>query len=213
MDGPPSQVGTGCNETTRYRNVSGTGAMLPRNRRAPIHQLSLVVLLLSWLPVGTIVSAQQPQPPAQPSAGTSSNASSIHVTAHLVQVNVIVNGKHGKPITGLTQKDFSVFDNGKRQEIRAFSTETNLPSARYLHQPAGGANQHPGQRHGDSSRRAQHRGGVGALRITKELSKTASVILILGPPARRLWEPSLPNCTFDSIIATVLVCVNPTNTG
>lgn len=50
----------------------------------------------------------------------------LRVATHLVQVNVIVNDKHGNPITGLGAKDFSVLDNGKRQEIRSFSVETNV---------------------------------------------------------------------------------------
>src|ERR1700747_2629479 len=37
--------------------------------------------------------------------------------------------------------------------------------------------------------------GVGTLRISKQLSKTASPILMLGPPARCSWEPALPHCT------------------
>jgi len=53
----------------------------------------------------------------------------LRVNTHLVEVNVIVNDKHGNPITGLAQKDFTILDNGKPQEIRVFSAETNLPSA------------------------------------------------------------------------------------
>jgi hypothetical protein len=86
-------------------------AMLPRNLRASIHQPGFVLLLLSWLAAGTIVSAQQQQPPAPPSAETSSTVSSIRVITHLVQVNVIVNDKHGNPITGLTKDDFVLLDN------------------------------------------------------------------------------------------------------
>jgi VWFA-related protein len=101
-------------------------AMLPRNLRASIHQPGFVLLLLSWLAAGTIVSAQQQQPPAPPSAETSSNVSAIRVTTHLVEVNVIVNDKHGNPITGLTKDDFVLLDNKRPQEIQLLSAETNL---------------------------------------------------------------------------------------
>jgi hypothetical protein len=73
-----------------------------------------------------IISAQPQQPPAPPSAETSSNVSSIRVTTHLVEVNVIVNDKHGNPITGLTKDDFVLLDNKRPQEIQLLSAETNL---------------------------------------------------------------------------------------
>ena len=79
--------------------------------------------------VSPVLSA--PQKPQTESAAqeNSNDLSPLRVTTHLVQVNVIVNDKHGNPITGLAQKDFSILDNGKPQEIRVFSAETNLPSA------------------------------------------------------------------------------------
>jgi VWFA-related protein len=101
-------------------------AMIPRKRRASIHHLSFVLLLLPWLAAGTTVSAQQPQPPAPPSTETLSSGPSIRVITHLVQVNVIVNDKHGNPITGLTKDDFVLLDNKRPQEIQLLSAETNL---------------------------------------------------------------------------------------
>jgi VWFA-related protein len=73
-----------------------------------------------------VLAEQQPQkcPPTE----DSKNLSTLRVFTRLVQVNVIVNDKHGNPIPGLTQKDFSVFDNGKPQEVRVFSSATDLPS-------------------------------------------------------------------------------------
>ena len=100
-------------------------AMIPRKRRAPIHHASFVLLLSPWLAAGTTVSAQQPQLPAPPSAGTLSSGSSIRVITHLVQVNVIVNDRHGNPITGLTKDDFVLLDNKRPQEIQLLSEETN----------------------------------------------------------------------------------------
>jgi 3',5'-cyclic AMP phosphodiesterase CpdA len=52
----------------------------------------------------------------------------LRVTTRLVQVNVVVNDKHGNPITGLTKNDFELLDNKKPQEIRVFSEETKSPS-------------------------------------------------------------------------------------
>jgi VWFA-related protein len=49
------------------------------------------------------------------------------VTTRLVQINVIVNNKHGNPITGLTKDDFVLLDNKHPQEIQLFLAETNLP--------------------------------------------------------------------------------------
>jgi VWFA-related protein len=53
----------------------------------------------------------------------------LRVTTRLVQVNVIVNDKHGKPIAGLTKDDFEIFDNKKHQEIRVFSEERGSSAA------------------------------------------------------------------------------------
>lgn len=89
--------------------------------------LQLVPVVIFCLAASGTVSAQQPQQPVPPA--NASNLPSLRVTTHLVQVNVIVNDKRGNPVTGLTQKDFSVFDNGKPQEIRVFTAETNIPAA------------------------------------------------------------------------------------
>ena len=119
---------SGAASTVYNRKESGPAAVLPRNPGALIHeQLGLVLLFFSCLAARTILSTQ-PQEPVRQSAENSSRVPSLRITTHLVQVNVIVNDKHGNPLTGLTQKDFSILDNGKPQEIRVFSSETNLPS-------------------------------------------------------------------------------------
>jgi VWFA-related protein len=53
--------------------------------------------------------------PAQPQP-----ASIILSTSQLVHVQIAVR-EHGGPLSGLTQKDFQLFDNGKEQEIGAFT--------------------------------------------------------------------------------------------
>ena len=47
----------------------------------------------------------------------------IRVTTRLVQVNVVVRDSHG-PVTGLTKKDFKIFDKGKEQQIALFNVST-----------------------------------------------------------------------------------------
>jgi VWFA-related protein len=44
----------------------------------------------------------------------------IRVTTRLVEVNVVVHDSHG-PVSGLTQKDFKIFDKGKEQPIALFT--------------------------------------------------------------------------------------------
>jgi len=91
----------------------------------------VLLLVLLGLSPTEIISAQEPKPKAD-----APDVPALRVSTHLVQLNVIVNDKHGNPITGLVQQDFSVFDNGKPQEIRIFSAETNLPSAPRITLPA-----------------------------------------------------------------------------
>ena len=48
---------------------------------------------------------------------------------HLVQINVIVRDKHG-PITNLSKDDFVLTDNGRLEEIKAFSLNSVAAAAR-----------------------------------------------------------------------------------
>lgn len=99
--------------------------MLPRRLGLLIRQLSLVLLPFCCPATTAILSAQQP-PPERPTAVESSNKLVLRVSTRLVHVNVIVNDKHGKPITGLTKENFVLLDKKKPQEIRFFSAETNM---------------------------------------------------------------------------------------
>ncbi|MCE5307416.1 MAG: VWA domain-containing protein [Acidobacteriales bacterium] len=47
----------------------------------------------------------------------------LRVTTRLVEVNVIVTDKQGRPVEGLTKDDFTVVENGKPQKIERFSVE------------------------------------------------------------------------------------------
>ena len=59
-----------------------------------------------------------------------SHAPTITVNARLVVLDVVVTGKDGKPVDGLTRKDFQIFEDDKPQDIRSFEPPAahNLPT-------------------------------------------------------------------------------------
>lgn len=61
---------------------------------------------------------------AQSEISTLNTDAAIKVRVNLVLARVVVRDGAGKVVSGLTQDDFQVFDNGKRQKISAFNVET-----------------------------------------------------------------------------------------
>jgi VWFA-related protein len=80
-----------------------------------------------------------PVPPPSPSASEAATApppaerASINpifrTTARLVQVDVVVTDKQGRPIPGLKESDFTVLQDGKPQKIRVFEPHTGNEAA------------------------------------------------------------------------------------
>src|SRR4051794_7711431 len=52
----------------------------------------------------------------------------VSTTTRLVQIHVIATRK-GQPVTGLTQADFEVTDNGEPQKLAFFAAEAGTPGA------------------------------------------------------------------------------------
>ena len=77
---------------------------------------------LCFLIVGALLAptliAQQDQPPL-----------TFRVEANFVEVDALVSDAAGKPVTGLKASDFQLLEDGKPQEVRAFSF-VNIPIAR-----------------------------------------------------------------------------------
>lgn len=71
------------------------------------------------------------QTPADNNSAPQSSQPAIRVMRQMVQVDIIAKDRNGKPVQDLKQSDFSLYDNGRRQEISFFSLETdktrNLP--------------------------------------------------------------------------------------
>jgi VWFA-related protein len=100
---------------------------------------SAALVLISWTAV--LRAAPQSQVPPPPAAKTQTPPAdgatpqtatpSLRVVQQMVQVDIIAKDHEGNPIKNLKQSDFTVYDNGRRQEISFFSMETdqtrNLP--------------------------------------------------------------------------------------
>src|SRR5690242_19283676 len=83
-----------------------------------IKQTLLVLAMAALLFQSTIpLSAQQaPQPPAPPQA----SPSQIRVTTELVLVNVVARDRKGNLVRDLKKEDFTVLEDGKKQQISTF---------------------------------------------------------------------------------------------
>jgi VWFA-related protein len=79
--------------------------------------------LLLQLGIPSLAQQAQPQPPADAQAQTKPPASSIRVTSELVLANVIVRDKKGNLIRDLKKEDFTLFEDGKKQQISTFDFE------------------------------------------------------------------------------------------
>ena len=73
-------------------------------------------LLLVWAAVTNSAAQQQPQAPVQAPAR-------LKVTTEIVLVNVVARDKHGNLIRDLKQSDFTLFEDGKKQDIASFDFE------------------------------------------------------------------------------------------
>jgi VWFA-related protein len=90
----------------------------------------LFLFLLLCLPPGWIFAQQPPAEPASPTANnpqTAADQSRIQVRVELVQMLATVTDKKNRLVTDLSKDDFKIFEDGKPQEIRFFSRETDLP--------------------------------------------------------------------------------------
>ncbi len=87
----------------------------------------VVVCFLSLL--STICAAQNSK--------DSNEVAAFRTGTRVVLVDIVATDSSGKPIHGLKAEDFQIFDNGKRQTIRAFDEHTpdEAVAASYRKQP------------------------------------------------------------------------------
>ncbi len=77
---------------------------------------ALAVVLMQFNAIGVALAQEAPQPPQQPQYR-------MHVTSELVLVNVVARDKHGNLIRDLKREDFTLTEDGKRQDISTFDFE------------------------------------------------------------------------------------------
>src|SRR2546429_4278255 len=88
------------------------------NMRSIQRNLSALVMAALLLQVAASLSAQQaPQPPAPANQGR------IRVTTELVLVNVVAHDKKGNVVRDLKKEDFTLLEDGKKQQISSFDFE------------------------------------------------------------------------------------------
>ncbi len=81
----------------------------------PLVKATLALALL------TPVAGQQPAPTQPPARGTSGQDDVVRVTTNLVQVDVVVTDKEGRPVADLRPEDFELSDGKRKQQITNFS--------------------------------------------------------------------------------------------
>ncbi len=83
--------------------------------------MTRLAALLIALSLGTVTRAGQDQPPPTFKTGVD-----------LVSVSVVVKNQKGRPVTGLSRKDFELFDSGRLKDIADFRAEASSVSVAVL---------------------------------------------------------------------------------
>jgi VWFA-related protein len=93
------------------------------NRTASVICVALVLLL------AVRAFGQASPPKLLKDQALPAEQSTLHVTTRAVQVSVIAQDSDGHPVTGLTQNDFKVLENGGAQKIVSFAQHSSRLSA------------------------------------------------------------------------------------
>src|ERR1051326_5067386 len=86
----------------------------------------IIATLLVWVMLAPAQQQPQPQQPQQPLQEqnrpliATTGEAKFGTNVQLVVVDVTVKDKNGQPIEGLTEKDFTISEDGKPQEIKVF---------------------------------------------------------------------------------------------
>jgi len=106
----------------------GPASLRVRARGLGRNLVPWMALSVWLLPAGSPAAPQNPNPPeVQAHEGPSHDAKptfQLHVERNLVTVRVVVRDTKDRPVGGLRQEDFRLFDDGKPRDILGFTVET-----------------------------------------------------------------------------------------
>ncbi len=85
------------------------------SRKAKIESVT-TALLMAWSMATNLLAQQQPQTPV-------ASGGRLRVSTEIVLVNVVARDKHGNLIKDLKREDFTVYEDGKKQELASFDFE------------------------------------------------------------------------------------------
>ncbi len=83
-----------------------------------------------WLPPSILAAAAFSLVFAQPAAPPAQSGVTLRTTTTMVQLSVAAHDAKGRAVTDLKKEDFTVFDNGRPQDIAVFSAEAAAPAPR-----------------------------------------------------------------------------------
>src|SRR5690348_4296323 len=81
--------------------------------------LALIAVALSWMPLPTCAQEEKPS--------DDQSVTTLKVNVNVVNLFFNVKDKHGSLIPNLTKDQFDIFEDGKPQTIKYFSSESNQP--------------------------------------------------------------------------------------
>lgn len=112
-----TQIRRGFSRDAAHGGAAGltsiTGVLSRRRTLAARKMISVACAVLLLLQAAPLAQSQNP----------SSGSQGFRVTSELVLVNVVVRDKKGAPVRGLKKDDFTLFEDGKRQDISTFDVE------------------------------------------------------------------------------------------
>lgn len=108
--------------------VSSSGVYLPTSRPALLPKWPVLLLLAAALAAGNAQTAANTAPAPDPSG----NHTVLRTTVRRVVVDVTVTDSRGGPVSGLTQDDFHVSEDGKPQTILSFEANGFTPQMDYV---------------------------------------------------------------------------------
>jgi hypothetical protein len=82
-------------------------------------------IAITWTSMALLLAMRALGQAPPPKGQSSPNAATLHVTTRVVQVSVIAQDGDGHQVTGLTQDDFKVLDNGVAQKIVSFAQHSS----------------------------------------------------------------------------------------